>query len=813
MVSLKALKKHGITEQSLKTAFTADNPPDKVRKLKDRIRSRINDGLNWNFSTYKLHYAIDQAYNVPFHQTTATLVRALASQPPSSEDVLAAANQFGLTHLLMDEIDPKTNKVTGKKRLHVPTFFNVLVPLVPAYVKIRAAKITNDRNQTPYFKYEPLIDTPTNRARCELLTSRIEAMTTQMGYRDIGRQCILKALLYSYQLQFIKEEWWKEQQEDDDGDLFIDKEGVRYDLPHPTRTYYDEAHTLASLHSDTGCQFLGYWKVTRYGTLQNNTKYWNTEKLGLPSTDWRGRNQTYFSTVYPCTLQFPTMPIDGTQLGAEREDKLQSGFYTSNHEDSAVIYTNHYERIVPKEHDLGDYEHPVWFRFIVANATDFLYANPLPDVPAVYWGYDPEESRSANPSLALEVLPFQDLVSNLLTQTILSVKQNLANLTLMDEIAFDEEDIKRVENVGEEMFRSLYIKRVNSKKLGKMRNNERTPMEDLVKTIRFPQLDTNGTLQAIRTLLELLERVLVMSAQEIAGQATHEQSAEESRNIKVSTQTRLEYTSSSFDRSCDAWKRQLFSYLMAFGDDELYAYISPQESYTPELLKKIGVEIEEVADANTDQRMKVKGKKKALLQLEYFASTRDGQDRTNHPAMAAAMSQFMASLGIGQLAAPAIGPAQAVHLINQILEQFGFPRDFKLHAIPQMPMEQQQQWVMEQLKALSESVKQFVTQAVQQSQQQTIQQLTAALQPLQGMPEAVAKTQQAIPALQEGVQQVAAAEAQNKLAIARISEVLVNHQELHDTDTVSEMPNANQVNPNPIDALRNEPSQELAVVG
>src|SRR5262245_49519807 len=302
MVSLKALKKHGITEDSLKGWFTKEDPPEPIRKLKDLIRSRINDGLNSNFRNYKLYYAIDQAFNVSFHQTTATLVRALACHPPNSEAVLMAANQSGLTHLLTDEVDPKTLRVTGKKRLHVPTFFNVLVPLVPAYVKIRAAKITNDRNQTPYFKYEPLVDTPTNRARCELLTSRIEAMATQMGYRDIGRQCILKALLYSFQLQFIKEEWWKEEQEDDDGESFIDKEGVRYDLPHPTRTYYDEAHTLASLHSDTGCPFLGYWKVTRYGTLANNTKYWNTTKLGFPGADWRGQNETYFSKVYLCTL-------------------------------------------------------------------------------------------------------------------------------------------------------------------------------------------------------------------------------------------------------------------------------------------------------------------------------------------------------------------------------------------------------------------------------------------------------------------------------------------------------------------------------
>ncbi len=806
MASLKALRKHGITEEKLKTLFTSDTPSPAVKRLKDRIHSRNQDGINNNFCTYKVYQAIDEAYNVPFRQSTVTLIQALAREPfdptgPVATDIYSAARQLGIDTLLSDEVDPKTNKPTGKKIMSLPAFFKVFVPLVPAYVKIRAAKITNDRNQTPYFKFEPLISTPLNRARCELLTGRVEAMTTQMGLRDIGRQTILKSLIYSVCLQFIQEEWYEEEQENDEGKTVTTKEGLRYHLPHPTRTFWDIAHPLASLHSDTGCEYAGYWRVRRYRDVLERMNLWNVDKMRLPSTDYRNDHISFFNNVYPCAMSFPRASAKWNELGMDREDKLQNAFYTSDFEDSAVVLTEYFEKLRPSENGLGDYAQPVWFRFLVANSDTLLYAQPLPDCPVVYWGYDPDESREMNASLALEVLPSQDLVSNLLSQTILSVKQNLTNLTLVDEdILKDEKQIKQLENNGELWFRRINIFRYSGKLLQKLRNTQQPRAEDAVKTVRFPQLDTNGTITAIRLVLDLLERVLVMSAQEVAGQATHEQSAEESRNVKISTQTRLEYTASSYDRSYDAWKRQLYSYLMAYGEDDIYAFITPNPSFTDELFKEMDMEVIEQPAQHSDMKMLVKGKKKALLQLEYFASTRDGQDRTNHPALANAMTQFLASALSNQMLQQAIGPVQAIQLMNQALEQFGFPRDFKLQALPVASPDEQQQWVMQQLQALSQQMQQFVGQALTQSQQTVLQEVMKAMQPLQQATQQIA---QALPQVQQAGQQALEKSARNELAIAKIAEVLEHHQELNNGDVDAQT--------NPINRLANPVNPPMAV--
>lgn len=836
MVSLKALKRRGITEDSLKAKFTAKEPSDAIKTLKDTFVARINDAIQSNFLTYKLYWAIDQAYGAPLRGTTATLIRALATESPDSETLVQLANAFALEHLLYEEIDPKTEKPTGKKRIRNPIFTNVSVPLVPSYVKKRAARITNARNLTPHLKYEPLIDTPTNRGRCDILTGRIETMDSQMGYRDVERQCILKSLMYGWQLQFIQEDWYKEEQEDDDGKVFIDKEGVRYHLPHPTRTYYDAAHPLATLHSDTGCSFLGYWRVLRYGALVSNKRLWNVDSMKLPSLDYRKTNGAFFSTVYPCRIQFPrACPQWGRiQEGMDRETALEDArVYTSDWEDAGVVFTNHYERLIPSECGLGDYDYPVWFAFVIANADTVLHCVPLPDTPAIYWPYDPDESRTLNPSLALEVLPFQEEVSNLLNQLLFSVYQNLNNLVLMDENVFDEEEIRRIERGSddEQMVKGIKIKRVDGKYLSKLRGNMRSGsgqmprVEDLVTTVRFPQLDTNGCLMGISTVLNLMERVLGMSAQEVAAQATHEQSRAEIVAIGSSTTSSLAYTAASYDRARDSWKRQLFSYLMAYGEDDIYAYITPRPELTPELLKKIDVTIEEDTEPHTEHKLKVKAKKSTLLQLEYFASTKDGTERTNHPEIAQAMMQFLSAVLANPMMASALGPSQAVLLINKALDQFGFPQDFKLRAIPQAPMQEQQQWVMEQLKALSEQIQKFVSDGLSQSQQQVMQQVTQLLsQALQPVQQAVAQTaqeiqkvEQVIPSLQQASQAALVEGKRNEAAIAKVAEVLDHQQELHDMAhediNTQNAQNANQTVSNPIDALRNQPTQDLAVVG
>lgn len=754
MVSLTQLAKHGITEEKLKELFTSVEYPlsgsvtpgkEKITKLAQRVRTRTQDGILNNFKMYKPYFAIDRAWDVPFRQISPTLMGALADGNFDQETLLSCAKDWGLTHMLQEKIDPKTGKETGEKYLSLPTFFSVFVPLVRAYVTIRAARLTQDRDLYPHFKFEPLKSDPINRARCEIITDRIEAMVTQMGLRDIGKQAILRMLIYGVQMMFIQEEWFKEEQLNEEGETYVSKEGLRYHLPHPTRTYYDRAQPLSSINTDTGMEYLGYWRVRRFRDVRLNMKLWNQDRIAYNSVDLRRDNAIFFNTVYStCTLQFPQSLSKFEDL--DRESDMQHKFYTSDFDDSALVLNEHFEKIIPEDDGIGTYKYPVWFRFVTGGDGTILYAAPLPDTPAVYLGYDPEESRSMQSSLALEVLPFQDQISNLLTQALLSVRQNLSNLTFVDQDIVDEKSLKTIENAGEAMFRKLNFLRFSGRKTRAAQQDVRYAFG----SVRFPQLDVPQILGAINAVLAVLERVLVMSAQEIAGQATHEQSKEEIVNVKASTSTRLGYTGMGVDRGWEAWKRQLYSFLMAFGSPDVYAHLSHDPEYTPELLGVLGFTVVNKAK-RLDSKHLVSGKK-AMLQVEYFASTRDGAQRVNDTALAQAMLQMLGNALQNPMVAQAIGPEQSILLLNKVLEEMGLPEDFKLQAIPpQAPSDEQQKWLQAQLMELSKQVKEFVT---------------------KGQAETIKKFSDSTKQLIEQVRAVGSDNKDNKLAIAKIIDFL-----------------------------------------
>lgn len=708
MVSLSQLKAAGITAEKLKSLFTSEKPSDEIERVKFRVRTRIQDGTLNNFQNYKYYWALDQAWDTPFKQVNPTLLQSLANMQPN-DDVFKIAKEWGYTMWIVDDVDEKTGKPTGRKKFNLPSFYNVFVPIVRAYVTIRAAKLTGDRDLIPYFKFEPVQNTPINRARCEVLTDRMESMTTQLGYRDVGRQAILKMLIYGVQLQFIQEEWWTEEQKGQNGKTRLIREGLRYHLPHPTRTFWDMAHPLSSINTDCGCQFAGYWRVRRFKDVRENMQLWNTDKIAHNATDLRREHSMFFNAVYgTCTLQFPQSTTKWAEL--DRETQMSTGrFYTSDFDDSAVVITEYFEKLNPKEDGIGDYDYPVWFRFVCGGDGTILYAAPLPSVPIIVWNYDPDESRMMNPSLALECLPFQDQISNLLTQALLSVKQNLANVTFVDSDIVDETSLNKIENMGERFFRRLNFLRFS----GRAKRAAQQDVRNAFGSVRFPQLDVTGCINMMNAVITMLERVLVMSSMEVAGQATHEQSAEEITGIKQQTSVRVNYTSMCNDRSYDAWKVQLYNFNSEYGEAESYAYLSPRPEYTQEMLDKLGFTVEEPAGGH-DSKVKVSYSKDAI-QLEYFASTREGSSRLNNAEMAQAMVQALNMAMSNPMIAQSIGPVQSIMLMNEVLEQLGVPKDFKLRPVPpQMPPDQMQQWVQQQMEQLAKQLQQLVQQGGEQ---------------------------------------------------------------------------------------------------
>ena len=595
MIDLDILKDHGYSQEALKSSFTAEEKSAKVEKLINRIRNRIQEGISRSLRDHKLYYALDLAWNAPLRQVSPTLLHSLMNKEDDDASVASALESWGVSHLIEDHVSAKGETT---KALNLPRFYNIFVPLVKAYVTIRWARIFNDRNLVPLFKYEPHKSTQINRIKGEIITDRVQIISQQYDYSSTLSQSIFQMLHYGYCFQFPKESWHSEKQlvRDTDGSEkeIYTREGIRYHMPHPARTFWDVAHRPSSFNSDSGCKYSGYWTIQRYGDVNGNKYYYNKDKISAGSIDWLTSNANfglYVNSGYSGTVKF--LQKESGALLLDREKDIQ--YYTSEYDDYSVLLTEYFEKLNPKESGLFDYDHDVWFRFCLAQDDTVVYAEPLPYCPSVYYGYDSNELQTVNPSLSLEILPFQDHVGNLLTQYLLSIKQNLTNLTFVDEDQVGSETVEDINDAGQNMYSTLNFVGYSSRQA---RVGQHDPSKAFT-SFKFPQQNTADVINGVRSILDILERVLVLSAQEVGAAASHEQTAEEVRSIASYTSNRLQFTISAVDRAAYAWKKQVYDGLMAYGESQFYAQL--QTPVPREKLERLGFTVEDADEGITSK--------------------------------------------------------------------------------------------------------------------------------------------------------------------------------------------------------------------
>lgn len=688
-----------------------------VDAMRQRIRSRVQEGMSRNLADWQWIYALDKAWDTPFRQFHPKLFCDLESGDMAATcQILKDLNLGALVTVTKDDKGKDVPSIDEEK-------FKILVGLVRSYTTIRWAKIVNDRRLIPFMKFEAAKATLPSRTKCEVLTDRVQVMSIQYAYFEVMKQAVLKMLHYSFCLQFIKEEWHTEYQmqratqRDLDREIaeaaregraakitkigepirVVDKEGLRYDHPHPSRIYVDINHPKYTINTDTGCEFMGYWQIVRFRDVKRG--FWNTDKvsIGAGTNALIDYNNLYFQTAYnACKMAQPRAATSAAaEMGAgasptDRETQLTNQWYGSEHDDQGVLVTNHYEKLIPKENGLGDYAYPVWFRFVLAgDGCTILYAAPLPAIPAVYYGYDADESRSKNASLAMEVLPYQYQFENLLSQIIYSCKQNLSNLTLVNTDILDEGEIKKIEGWGTNLWKKVNIVGASFKRMMKLTQSQ-TRSQDMGVSLTLPKANVAELVSVLKTILDVLERVLVMSSHEVAQAASHEQTREEVRNIAQSTSSRLTFTATPVDLARDAWKRQIYAYLMEYGEADFYGHIPAENEITDAQLTALGfsfVDSDGMVGKEKYRRVRAT-KQNVALPLYEFSATRDGEDRTSDAQLATVMATFVRDLLNNPMTAAAIGPEQAIALANQIAYFAGLPRDFKLRNTGKTPEEQ-----------------------------------------------------------------------------------------------------------------------------
>ncbi len=696
-------KRIGIDPETLKPLFTAKEKSDPVKKLVLMINGRIKDGRSLNFSSYRVWAAIDKAYDAPFDQITPTLVSSILRQNLKPDAIIKELSGWGLDEstLFTTTTEVVEGKVVTTKVLNEETFYKTLVPLVKSYITIRLAKLFNDRNQYPFFKFEPFHFTESNRVICEILTDIVSRMSQQYGFPAVLRQGILQALMYSIALIFPKEAWHVEMDQDDKGNEFASKEGLRYNIPHPSRMFWDQSERPSSFNTDTGAEFAGYWRVNKFGDVKDNDLYWNLESIPYGATNYfdPAKSGNYFKELYPCTMVMPVFSDGNSKTREER-----ASIYTTTDNDKAVFVTDLFMKLSPKKWGLGEWKHKVWFRFVVAADDTVIFAEPLPYCPVLYIGYDADENRARNPSMALEIIPWQDHMGNVISQILLSAKQNLAKIVYYDSDQVDEATIRKMETQKRDCSGITFVAYSSMKT--KMQGNDPSK---LFLPITFPQQDTVQLTSVIGTVISIMERLLGMSSSEVGAAGTHVQTAEEIRVISGNTSTRVDYTGTFVDDAVDAWKRQIYCAMREYMDEEFLAQVSAVSPEAIKELEKIGFKLGETYEGRTH----ISGKQ-SMLSISSFASSRDGQQRVNAPQIAQVMMQTIQAIAANPMLAQSVGAEQLLDMLHRSSVLAGAPKDWRLKPDDKAKVQQNLQAMQQQLEGIAKKIEESaVTKSVQ----------------------------------------------------------------------------------------------------
>lgn len=802
MISLPLLEKLGCSVKTLKAAFTADKPTEKIKAFKERMSLRIQEAVDRNVSDYRTYLSIDRAIDSPFYSTSYSLFQGLLQNKWDSKKVLSilstlkdwGAGQWIKTRCACGSHCTNISTCTAPETVvDFPTFFEIDFPISLAYLRIRVARMYNDRNLTPLFPYYPLVNTPDERLRCQLLTQRVQVQVQQMNMKAVLRQLIHQSTAYGTCILFPKEAWYSDQQPTDEmvgsgkkqkRKMRTVKEGIRHEHPHPCRMYYDLAHPAYTLNSDTGCQYSGNWSLVRYGDVVDNDDYYNTKDITYGQDTFRinDTNRVFFETVYPCSMQFPS--ATPSQGQTDRQERME--YYTRDEKDKALLLTNHFERLNPmrdlglKNKDGEGYDGDVWFRFNNASHDTVIFAEPLAYRPTVWSGYDADANRDRNPSIVLESIPAQDMIHNLFSQAILQAKNNLANITFVNRDAIEQPVIDQIENLGEKAYRRpifVPFSRHESRSLAEEKQDALIPLQ-------IQRMPINDLLVLVKGILDLLDRTLVMSAQEIAASASHEQSATEVVQTAQSTSTRLTYTGSYIDDAIYALQVQLHDAGMAYWDDEIVAEVALQEEADKKTLEKLGFKIESVND--NDRTAGVRGPKKQL-EVTQFTVRRDAADRIKNVQVAAQMVQLFQAFAQNPIIIQSIGVGQFVKLFNEIASTAGLQRDFRLTAVYD-PIKESREFVLEDRKMAKEDRDDAKKMAEKQQaentagelqkilpqiQQQIIGEVGNQLKPVfEQAAEVDKQQQQQIEQLGQATQQIGQVTAETKQALEQIAQLL-----------------------------------------
>lgn len=697
MVHKKVLELTGSTNERLRTIFTDRSDATetgKIRKrIEDRIMSRVQDGWVDCLKNAKLYQAIDMAWDsTPIQQETLPLL--MFAQGKIDLSALAKAADKAPDGSALRTCVRKASE-GGKDVLKVslPRLYEVSINLIRSYVTRRlAAQTARFSNLWPYFRYEPRGTDLVAKLRGDALSQRVDIMADQYNYRHFFPQTYRHMFLYAHSIIFPRCGWdvetgWKIKSnnagsEPTEADLesYVIREGVDYIAPHPSRVYSDRSAPLPNINTDNGPKFIGHYNIVPWRDIKNGP-YYNVDHVTTGDA-WAGlveANAAYFSYYFdPKVIKFPD--LKDAASGNERTGRI--GVYGASELDKGVVVTEHFEQINPHAEGISKLNQNVWVRFTVAGDGTVIGAEFLPSIPAVYGGMNENDDRLVNNSMAMELMPFQDQLTNLFSQMLMNIRAGLIQIWAIDKDAL-ESDMKDYIEAGMKVKdfyvepKAFFYSGSKLQDLGVAGPNQGP--RSLINIIQANmQTSIDESMKAITELLNMADRLMVLSPNEIGQPNPREVSAKEVTEISATTNAIASFISDGIDEQRSAVKKMLYESYICCSTQEFRVPVIGR--YLSDTVRAAGLKIEnDSADKNAVVPLKTQviGKPSDLV-YDYYFDSRDGAERPVNSQSAQVLAQLLGQVIQVPELAQSLGKERIFEMWNEIFRLSGAAYDLNL---------------------------------------------------------------------------------------------------------------------------------------
>ncbi len=743
------VKESGCTPERLRQIFTAQPPPEKKtkeskdekekredarklyalrKKFERRVQARAEEGLYNSVASSRIYQAVDIAMDVP---------------PISKETIpllLWAQGKISNEHSLLKRIEETAGADIAKRFVRKsgkgvtfswPKISNVTVNLVRSSVRRRHAEQTSlFSNLWPFFRYEPRGTDTVTQCKADVLSSRVDTICDQYNLRHLFAQTPREMLMYGNSTVFPRSAWDRKTGirrskanmgagvQSDKKESYIVREGLDFVNPHPSRIFCDASSPRANINSDTGPSFIGYWDIIRYGDFCDDDSYFNRDKVFVSSTiaEFVSQNREYFAYYFsPAVLKFPS--VFGADPTISNDRRVQVGTYSSAKRDQGIFFGQYFERINPFREGIAEYNTDIWIRLTYAGDGTIIGGEFMPSIPAVYGAIDQIDNRSISSSLAMELLTYQDQMTNIISQMIFQLRTSFIQLWLLDKDSLDPGIVASIQENATDTNWWMEPKML----LYSSRTLREMGIADPRQAFAIIQGNVTGiienALKSMAQVLNLADRMMSMSPNELGQPNPREVSAKEVTEISNTTVAMHTFVADGIDEQRAGAKKLIYESLVTMGASNFT--VPAMRRYTYATVKAAGFDVPTNAEEAWKEgdtitlKAPIIGTDNYSLIYEYIFDSRDGAERplkSQGAQVLVSMAQLM--MKVPPIAQKLAADGSLYDLFNLIIRMSGAPWDLNLSAGEGDKPAPDQTEMLQQLGAKMQQLEQVITQVI-----------------------------------------------------------------------------------------------------